>query len=431
MPPVRLVTVLPGHFHAALIQKEMLSGVERTVHVYAPLDGDLLAHLGQVAGFNARPERPTSWALEVHAGPDYRERFLRERPGTVVVLAGRNRLKIGLMRAAALAGLHVLADKPWIIEGSQFAELEATLAAADRSGVLLHDVMTERHEITSILQRDLVNDPEVFGSIVPGTAESPAVRMESVHYLKKRVAGVPLRRPAWFFDVAEQGEGLADVGTHLVDLVLWMLFSGESIEVRRDVQLVAAHRWPTRLSHDQFQDVTGLSAFPAELHAVRTGGVLDYVCNTQVVYAVRGVYVRLNVLWNYEAPSNGGDAHHAVCCGTRARVEVRQIGGGVPELFVVPGVTVGIDAALRERERRWQSHYPGVEVRPVRDGFHVAIPNALRSGHETHFAEVLGEFLRYLEMPWSCPAWERSHLLAKYWITTSGVEMARQDTRQC
>src|SRR5437588_857658 len=111
MSPVRFITVLPGHFHAALIQKEMVPGVDRTAHVYAPLDSDLLAHLGRVASFNARPERPTDWRLEVHAGPDYGERFLNERPGSVVVLAGRNRLKLGLMRAAADAGLHVLADK--------------------------------------------------------------------------------------------------------------------------------------------------------------------------------------------------------------------------------------------------------------------------------------------------------------------------------
>jgi hypothetical protein len=46
--------------------------------------------------------------------------------------------------------------------------------------------------------------------------------MESVHYLLKTVAGVPLRRPAWFFDINEQGEGLTDVGTHLVDLVFFV-----------------------------------------------------------------------------------------------------------------------------------------------------------------------------------------------------------------
>jgi hypothetical protein len=88
---VRLMTLDPGHFHAGLIQKEMYPGVDETVHVYAPLGPDLLAHLGRVAAFNRRAERPTSWRLEVHAGPDFLERMLREKPGNVAVLSGRNR----------------------------------------------------------------------------------------------------------------------------------------------------------------------------------------------------------------------------------------------------------------------------------------------------------------------------------------------------
>ena len=86
---VRLVTLDPGHFHAGLIQKEMYPGVDPTVHVYAPLGPDLLAHLGRVAAFNRRAERPTSWRLEVHAGPDFLDRMLREKPGNVVVLSAK------------------------------------------------------------------------------------------------------------------------------------------------------------------------------------------------------------------------------------------------------------------------------------------------------------------------------------------------------
>jgi hypothetical protein len=41
-----------------------------------------------------------------------------------------------------------------------------------------------------------------------------------VHYLRKVVAGMPNRRPARYFDVTEQGEGLADTGVQLVDRVV-------------------------------------------------------------------------------------------------------------------------------------------------------------------------------------------------------------------
>src|SRR5713101_9557073 len=90
MPDIRLMTVDPGHFHAALVQKEMYPGVSERVDVYAPLGPDLTEHLNRIVAFNGRSEQPTTWAVEVHASPDYFQRMLRERPGNVAVLSGRN-----------------------------------------------------------------------------------------------------------------------------------------------------------------------------------------------------------------------------------------------------------------------------------------------------------------------------------------------------
>ena len=86
MSDIRFVTLDPGHFHASLVQKEMYPGVAPTVHVYAPLGPDLIDHLGRIARFNLRPEKPTAWELEVHTGPDFLERMLRDRPGNAVVI---------------------------------------------------------------------------------------------------------------------------------------------------------------------------------------------------------------------------------------------------------------------------------------------------------------------------------------------------------
>jgi hypothetical protein len=80
--PVRLITLDPGHFHAGLIQKEMYPGVAETVHVFAPLGPDLLAHLGRVAAFNGRRENPTRWKLEVHAGPGRSRACCARSPAT-------------------------------------------------------------------------------------------------------------------------------------------------------------------------------------------------------------------------------------------------------------------------------------------------------------------------------------------------------------
>ena len=430
MTEVRLLTLDPGHFHAALVQKERLPGVAPRAHVYAPLGLDLLAHLGRVAGFNARADEPTSWELEVHAGPDFLPRLLAERPGNVVVLAGRNRKKIDYILACLGAGLHVLADKPWVIDAADLPKLRQALDTAEEKGLVAYDIMTERHEITSVLQRELVSDPDVFGTPRPGTPEEPGVSMESVHYLLKMVAGAPLRRPPWFFDVAEQGEGLSDVGTHLVDLVPWVLFPDQPLDVERDLRVKAAKRWPTALTRDDFARITGEADFPAALSPAVRDGRLDYFCNTQVLYTVRDVHVRLDVLWDLRAEPGAGDTHFAAFRGSRSAVEVRQRReeNFRPELYVVPndeGNKDDILSALWVKVTALQGRYPGLGVEPRGGEFRVTIPDSYRTGHEAHFAEVARQFLGYLKAPASLPPWEKPNMLAKYHVTTRGVEMAR------
>ncbi len=116
-------------------------------------------------------------------------------PGTVAILCGRNRGKIGHVTAALEAGLNVLADKPLIIRGEDLPLLEAALNLVDLRGLILYDMMGGRHEITAILTRLLREDPEIFGDPVPGSAIEPGAAMTSVHHLFKEVAGVPNLRP--------------------------------------------------------------------------------------------------------------------------------------------------------------------------------------------------------------------------------------------
>jgi predicted dehydrogenase len=432
MPDVRLMTLDPGHFHAALVQKEMYPGVATRVDVYAPVGPDLLAHLARVSSYNRRADAPTAWDLEIHASADYFERMLRERPGNVVVLSGRNRGKIDRIAAAVEAGLHVLADKPWILEAGDLPTLETALADAERRGVVAYDIMTERFEITSILQRALVSDPGTFGTIVAGTEAEPGVYMESVHYLMKMVSGAPNIRPAWFFDVNQQGEGLNDVGTHLVDLAQWTLFPDQAIDYRRDVQVLSARRWPTRISQADFERVTREPAFPEYLAASVEDGTLDYFCNTLVSYTLRGVHTTLNVMWDWEPPAGSGDTHFACYRGTRARIEVRQSKADAyrPELYVVPSsaaIEPEVLAAVRARLAGVQGEYPGVGVERTGAELHITIPDAFRVGHEAHFAQVTSNFLEYFRGQEALPAWERPNMLAKYYVSTRGIEMSRRN----
>jgi predicted dehydrogenase len=418
-PEIRLVVLNPGHFHAALLQKEALAGFSDTVSIYAPLGPDLFAHLGRIAAFNNRAENPTHWRSRIYAAPDYFDRMLAERPGNVVVLSGRNQGKIDAIAKSLAAGMHVLADKPWIIEAADMPKLEAALKLAREKKLAAYDIMTQRYEITSIVLRALVRDAAVFGERVPGTVEEPAVSMESVHHLLKLVAGQPNLRPAWFFDINQQGEGLSDIGTHLVDLVQWIL-AERPLDYRRDIQVLAASRWPTVLTAEQFGRVTGTARQDP----------LEYFCNNRVDYTLDGIHTRLVVRWEFEAAPGAGDTEVSVFRGSRARIEVRQGAEEKfqPEVYVIPNRATdaaAIRAAVLDRIKQLETAYPGLQLQDLAARFHVLIPSGLRDGHEQHFASVARQFQNYVRDPASMPAWEDAAMLAKYYTTTRGVELAR------
>jgi predicted dehydrogenase len=425
---VRWMTLDPGHFHASLVQKEMYGGVSKKVDVYAPLGQDLFEHLNRIARFNSRKDNPTTWELEIHTGPDFLERMLKERPGNVVVISGKNRSKLARVQKSLDAGLHVLVDKPWLLEASELPALEKALATADQKGLVAYDIMTERFEVTSELQKELVNDKDSFGTLVAGSEQDPAVYMESVHHLKKVVAGAPNMRPVWFFDTAEQGEGVNDIGTHLVDLVQWTLYPEQAIDAKKDFQLVAAQRWPTMIPLSEFRTVTA-SDFPESIKPRVKNDVLEYFANSLVTYKLRGNTVKLSVIWDWEA--SHGDTHYAFYRGSRSRIEVRQ--GAKeryrPELYVVPasaGDKAAVLAAVTKRIAAVQTRFPKVAVSDLGSELRIDIPDALRITHEDHFAQVAARFLKYVRDRRTLPAWERPNMIAKYTLTTQGMALARQ-----
>jgi hypothetical protein len=68
--------------------------------------------------------------------------------------------------------------------------------------------------------------------------------------------------------------------------------------------------------------------------------------------------------------------------------------------------------------------FDGLGVEDLGHEFRLKIPDQHRVGHEAHFAEVTRQFFKYLEDPKSLPAWEKPNMLAKYYVSTKGVEMA-------
>jgi len=424
---VRLTTLDPGHFHAALVQKTMYDQVSPTVYVYAPQGPDLQDHLNRIQGFNTRAANPTAWVEKVYTGPDFLERMIQESPGNVVVISGNNARKTDYILSAVQAGLHVLADKPMVISPEKFPLLEEAFETARNKGVLLYDIMTERHEITTILQKELAQIPEVFGDLEKGTPEDPAVTKESVHHFFKSVAGSPLVRPGWFFDVRQQGEGIVDVSTHLVDLIQWECFP-EQILHKTDVKVLAAKRWPTALTLGQFQEVTGLKAFPAFLNEAVEDGQLKVYSNGQMTYTLKGVHARVSVTWNYRAPEGAGDTHRSILRGTRSSLVIRQDKEEryQPTLYVEARAGRDIAASLKKAvAETLQALYPGIGLQPLSEGrWRIEIPERFRVGHEAHFGRVMERFLQYLAQG-KLPDWEVPNMIAKYYTTTEALRMAR------
>jgi len=122
---VKLITVDPGHFHAALVQKIMYDQVSPDVYVYAPQGPDYLQHLDRIKSYNSRSVNPTSWNEKVYTGADFFEKMISDKAGNVVVLSGNNRKKAEYITKSVNAGLNVLADKPMIITPEDFPALEA------------------------------------------------------------------------------------------------------------------------------------------------------------------------------------------------------------------------------------------------------------------------------------------------------------------
>lgn len=426
---VKLMTLDPGHFHAALVQKKMYEQVDPVVHVYAPEGPDVQDHINRIEAYNTRDENPTSWILEVYTGPDFLDKMLEEKPGNVMVTAGNNELKTEYIKATVDAGINVLADKPMCITKADFELLKEAFDSAKEHDVLLYDIMTERYEITTMLQKELSMMPEVFGELVVGSVDEPAVTKESVHHFFKYVSGNPIKRPAWYFDTTQQGEGIVDVATHLVDLIQWECYPEEILDYETDVEMLVANRWPTKVTLEQFEKVTRLSEFPDYLQEhIDDDGILNVYSNGEFIYKLKGKHAKVSVIWNYQAPEGAGDTHYSIMRGTKANVIIRQgeEQNYKPELYVQDVTNdSNFGSTLEMAIDKIAETYPGVAVEKAGDEWHVLIPEKYHVGHEAHFGQVTDKYLRFL-VDGKLPDWEVPNMIAKYYTTTTALEVANR-----
>jgi predicted dehydrogenase len=426
---VQIITLDPGHFHAALVQKFMLPGVSPLVRVYAPESDDVIQHLKRVEGFNKRADQPTQWQEVVYTAPDYLQKALTvETRPVVVVISGNNARKSEYITRSIDAGFNVLADKPMVIRPGELPALEAAFEAAKQKHVLLYDIMTERYEITTILQRELSMQKALFGTLEPGTPDNPSISKISVHNFSKVVAGAQLKRPQWFFDPEQQGAGIVDVTTHLVDLVQWEAFPDVAL-APTDAKVLSARRWPTKITLEQFARVTGAAAFPDYLSKHVIDGVLMAPSNGEFTYRLKGIHAKVSVTWDFEAPPGAGDTHFSVMRGSKASLTIRQgrDQGYKPVLYVERNPSVPFkqfSVALLETLDAISKRYPDIGARFEGEVAVVEVPEKYHVGHEAHFTQVTENFLKYLRAG-KLPDWEVPNMLTKYATIMQAYELSR------
>lgn len=423
MSDVKLMTLDPGHFHAALVQKSSYDNVSDDVYVFAPEGEDVNQHLNRIAGFNTREENPTSWNEKVYLGDDFFKEMIETKPGNVVVLSGNNAKKTNYILACANEGINVLADKPMIINPGEFSDLENAFELAKEKGILIYDIMTERYEINTMLQKALSESDDVFGQLITGTPEEPAVTKESVHHFFKYVSGSALIRPAWFFDTKQQGEGIVDVTTHLVDLVQWECYP-EVVLNKSDIQIISGRRWPTIMSPEEFKKVTGSDSFPSYLENEVIDGKLNTYANGEIIYKIKDTYAKVVVEWKYQAPEGTGDTHYSIMRGTKSDIIIKQGEEEEykPTLYIKAKNNFDLSTVLSSALSKLE--WKGISAINMGNGlWKLNVPDEYKAGHEAHFGQVTEKYLDYLK-DGKLPDWEVPNMIVKYYTTTEGLKKA-------
>lgn len=411
-PSIRLVVLDPAHPHGVHIQQSRKESFHPQVAVYAPSKADMQAnYLDQIEKYNRTAPTQTPWQLELYTGPDFLDKMLQEKKGSMVLIASNNGRKADYIEKSASAGFSVIADKPMALNGTDFKKLENAFRQADNHGIFISDLasMSMRRYITCILLKELVATADVFGQLQSGSPGRPAVLQMNHHFYSKGIV-----RPAWFFDVQQQGNGLTDVTTHLIDQAQWACFPGMGIDYVNDIRLGSARVWPARISREQFRKVTRLSRFPDFLEPYLRQDTLYVDANGEINYTLKGVHVRIVSTWGFEAVS-GGDTYESIVRGTKATLMIRA--GNQNDLFIVPRDTVSTEAlekALVVRVEQLKQHYPTLSL--TRDG----------AGWRISSKEKLIGRDDYTVPP---SAWEKRHMLAKYYTTTQAHQMMEQGRR--
>ena len=97
------------------------------------------------------------------------------------------------------------------------------------------------------------------------------------------------------------------------------------------------------------------------------------------------------------------------------------------EIDVIPNASENIaalTAALERRLKQLSGAFPNLTLRNNGSAIRVSIPSEDRARGGSSFAQLVQQFLKYVRDPATTPGWEKPNMLAKYYLTTTAVDLA-------
>src|SRR5699024_10459506 len=151
--------------------------------------------------------------------------------------------------------------------------------------------------------------------------------------------------------------------------------------------------------------------------------------NGEINYSLRGVHIRITSKWFYEAPG-GRDSYYALLRGTKADLERKLTGedAKVPVVYVWPKKSIkdmnSYANNLKNVVEKLKKTYPEIRLEKYKKGWKISSPKIYPIGHKG-FSDVVNQYFEYLKKG-EIPEWEVSYMIAKYYITTKALNIAKQ-----
>ncbi len=182
------------HYHIKSFIEEMLK------------DGHQFAGIYDQSDYNVPQQYAASYGVPLFRSMDE----LLEQGVEIIGNAGPNLGKIDVIEWAEKHGIHVMTDKPVVIDENGLNRLRQVI---DRNQIKIGMMLTARFAPAQYTLKGMI-DEGLLGEIEDFTFLKP-------HKLH------PATRPAWFFDKASNGGLIIDLMIHDVDMLWW--FTGKNI----------------------------------------------------------------------------------------------------------------------------------------------------------------------------------------------------------